>query len=420
MVPAVRAHLSATRATVALALAIVLAGCGSSVKGSPDAHATVGLTGDCPTTVAQTVSHVLEHVYREGVSSERTVIAERVIAGSVPLREAVERGDAAGDALAANALLKAGHITNLLVTRGGHTLANVGGPALAPLAGTLKGAAGMPIATYTTSVWADNGFLVEARGITGGSIALRASDHSIGGSLNLPPGPLPSKGTLTRGHVRYRFASFPAVSFPSGALRIYVLRSISSTAPLCGRSAEDTLVNTLRHTATQIYADETGARRQEEVERVQGNGPLLEAVARRDRVAAEAAIRALLNQHIVRMRVSAGGRVLADIGGPYVLAPVTAPLRLSGRTIGSVELSIQDDEGYKRLAGRLAGLRVLMYMNPAHPKLVKNSLGPEPGAVPTSGLYHYRGATFHVFTITAQAFPSGPLTIRVLVPIPYS
>jgi hypothetical protein len=421
MVSAVRAHLSATRAAATLVLAIVLTGCGSNVKGGPDAHATVALTGaDCPTTVTQTMSHVLERVYREGVSSERTVIAKRVIAGSVPLREAVERGDAAGVTLAAKALLQAGHMTNLLIARGGRTLASVGGPALAPLAGTLKGAAGTPIATYTTSVWADNGLLDEARGITGGLIALRASDHSIGGSLDLPPGPLPSEGTLTRGHVRYRFASFPATSFPSGALRIYVLRTISSTAPLCGRSSEDTLVNTLRHIANQIYAGETGVRRQEQVKRVQGNRPLLEAVARRDPVAAEAAIHVLLNQHVVRMRVSTGGRVLADVGGPYVLAPVTAPLRVGGRTIGRVELSIQDDEGYKRLAGRLAGLRVLMYMNPAHPTLVKNSLGPEPGAVPANGLYHYRGATFHVFTVHAQAFPSGPLAIRVLVPIPYS
>jgi len=38
-------------------------------------------------------------------------------------------------------------------------------------------------------------------------------------------------------------------------------------------------------------------------------------------------------------------------------------------------------------AGRLAGLRVLMYMNS---QLVKNSLGPSPGTVPPSGSYVYR------------------------------
>ncbi len=125
----------------------------------------------------------------------------------------------------------------------------------------------------------------------------------------------------------------------------------------------------------------------------------------------------LLNQHIVRLRVSAGGRLLSDVGGPYVLAPVTAPLRLNGRTIGSFVLSIQDDEGYKRLTGRLAGLNVLMYMGSS---LVKNSLGPSPGAVPDSGTYDYHGRTFRVYTLHARAFPSGPLKIHVLIPIPYS
>ena len=80
-------------------------------------------------------------------------------------------------------------------------------------------------------------------------------------------------------------------------------------------------------------------------------------------------------------------------------------------------LSIQDDEGYLRLAKRLVGLDVLMQMGS---QLVKNSLGPNPGRVPQSGLYHYRGHSFRVFTLAARSFPSGPLRISVLVPIPYS
>ncbi len=421
MVSLVRVHCSATSVSTALILTVALAGCGSSAKGGLDAHANTALaSADCPTTVLQTVGHVLERVYREGVSSERTLAAQHMIESSAPLREAVERGSAPAANAAAHALLKTGHVTNLLITRAGRTLIDLGGAALAPLQGTLTGAAGSPIATYTTSVWADSGFLDEARGVAEGLIALRAGGRNVGGSLKLPAGSLPNEGTLTRGHTAYRYTSFPAESFPAGALRVYVLRTVHSTASLCGRSSEDTLVNTLHRIASLIYAAESGARREEQVKRVQANRPLLEAVARRDPVATEAAIHVLLHQHVVRMRVIAGGRLLADVGGPYVLAPVTAPLRLGGRRVGSIELSIQDDEGYKRLAGRLAGMRVLMYMNPSHPTLVKNSLGPEPGTVPANGLYRYRGSTFHVFTVHAQAFPSGPLTIRVLVPIPYS
>jgi hypothetical protein len=53
-------------------------------------------------------------------------------------------------------------------------------------------------------------------------------------------------------------------------------------------------------------------------------------------------------------------------------------------------------------------------------KLVKNSLGPAPGAVAETGSYTYRGGLFRTFTLHASAFPSGPLLIRVLVPIPYT
>jgi hypothetical protein len=120
----------------------------------------------------------------------------------------------------------------------------------------------------------------------------------------------------------------------------------------------------------------------------------------------------------VRLRVSAAdGTLLDDNGGPFVLAPVRAPLRLGARRIGSIVVSIQDDEGYKRLVDRLVGLKVLMYMDPA--RLVKNSLGPSPGTVPAEGSYSYRGHSYRVFTVDAEAFPSGRLAIRVLVPIPY-
>ncbi len=220
------------------------------------------------------------------------------------------------------------------------------------------------------------------------------------------------------GHVGYRYTSFPAAIFPTGQpVRMYLLRSLASTAPLCGHSQQDTLVNTLSRVADNIYDGERGGRAIDEVRRVQRDQALLRAVAAREPVAATQAITTLLNQHIVRLRVSVDGRLLSDVGGPYVLAPVTAPLRLGGHTIGTFELSIQDDEGYRRLTKRLAGLDVLMYMGST---LVKNDLGPNPGTVPASGTYHYQGRTFRVYTLHAEAFPSGPLKIDVLIPIPYT
>ncbi len=432
MVSPVNTTSAAKRAAIVLTLlAMLAAGCGSSV-GSSAARASVeadpaapgSTSGSCATTVLSVLGDVATRVYNEGVASERTEVALRLIEHSIPLREAVERGDSQGARSAAAALLATGHLTNLTVLRGKQTLIDVGAAhALAPLHGSILSAKGVPIASFVTSVWTDSGFIEEMQGVAEGEVALREGSHPIAGSFVLPAGELPPAGTFTKQGIAYQYSSLAATAYPSGsAVRVYLLRPVRSTAGLCGRTDEDTLVNTLSRIAHLIYAGEGGSRALLQVHRVQQNAALLSAVANRDANATRLAIDTLLHQHIVRLRVSAGGHLLSDVGGPYVLAPVTAALRLHGKQIGNLVLSIQDDEGYLRLTRRLAGLHVLMYMNAnsSHPMLVKNSLGPNPGNVPASGSYQYRGHTFRVFTVHARSFPSGPLRISVLVPIPYS
>jgi hypothetical protein len=418
-------------AVAAVALSAALAGCGSS---SPATRAlalvgpqAVSAPSACSAAVLDTLSSVLQRVYREGVHGQRIGSAEYLIAHSTALGAAVESGDRPAAIAAAHELLATGHMTNLSITRDGQPFIAVGGGALAPLHGTITGAAGTPIASYLASVWADNGFLIEGEGITQGLVALRdgsssVGERSTGGARALGARTVPPEGSLTFAGVGYNYTSFPVEAYPSGGLRAYLLVPASTTLALCGRTRRDTIVRTLQRVAKLIYTGELGRSAQKQVQR---NQALLEAIANREPAATEAAIRALLNEHIVRLRVSAGGQLLSDVGGPYVLAPVRAPLRLDGRTIGSFVLSIQDDEGYLRLTRRLAGLDVLMYMKlgPGPQQLVKDSLGPMPGptlaAVPASGSYRYEGHSFRVFTVHAKAFPSGPLTVRVLVPMPY-
>ncbi len=418
---------SLQRVAVVCAVMLALAGCGSgAAKGDSDARAdTVVATAaaqttssTCASTVLSVLGDVALRVYREGVSSERTATALHLVMASRPLREAVERDDPQAARAAARALLATGHLTNLKVVRGGRTLAEVGAPhALAPLHGTIVGAGGGAIASFVTSVWAKDGLISEIDGIDSSQTALRTNGHNIAGAFALPAGTLPTQGPIAVHGVDYQYTSFPATAYPAGSLRVYVLRPIASTAALCGQTPQDTTVNTLTAVAKLIYAGEIGQRAQVQVRRVQHDRALLSAVANRDPAAARTAIEALLNQHIVRLRVNVGGTLLSDVGGPFVLAPLEAPLRLGGRTIGSLVLSIQDDEGYLRLTHRLAGLDVLMYMGP---RLVKNSLGPAPGTPPADGSYSYRGHAFRVFTLHVRAFPSGPLRIQVLVPIPYA
>jgi hypothetical protein len=415
----VRMPSHAARLTLLVALLSVLVGCGKSQSGTTSASAaSTGPPKSCQATVLDTLGHVARLIYLEGVSSERTLVAQRAISGSVALRQAVESGNAAATTSVARALVAEGRMTNLLViSSAGRTLADVGGAAIAPLPGTLLGAGGAPIGSYVTSVWSDTGYVTEASGVTEGKIALRVKHRNVAGTLSVPPGPLGSEGTVTVGGVPYQYSSFGGHVFPSGALRIYLLRTVASTEPLCGSTSEETTYNTLTRVAKLIYEGEAGGRTLPQIQRVQKNAALLGAVAQRDPAATKVAVEKLLNEHIVRLRVlDASGNLLSDVGGPYVLAPVSAPLTQAGHKIGSFVLSIQDDEGYLRLARRLAGLKVLMYMNS---QLVKNSLGPEPGSVPESGSYQYHGNNFSVYTLHATAFPSGPLTIHVLIPVPY-
>jgi hypothetical protein len=428
-------HGRLARRALALAiacLAVALAGCGADFDARPAAHVSadsvqppVSVSASCSTAVLQTLSGVAQRIYREGVFSERTASAEYLITHSAALRAAVESGDQTAARSAARALLSTGHMTNITVLDGSKTLVRLGGPALAPIHGTLMGASGAPIATYVASVWADDGFLTEAGGITEGLVSLLSRGRSVGGSPPLA-GTLAEEGALTRSGVAYAYTSFPAVAYPAGALRVYLLMPTASIATLCGRTAGDTVANTLERVAKLIYEGEVGLSAQAQIRRLQRNRPLLEAVAKREPEATRLAIDALLVQHVVRIRVTTHGQLLQDVGGPYVLGPVSAPLRLHGHQIGELSLSIQDDEGYLRLARRLAGLDVLMYMDPrsAHPLLVKDSLGPIAagpalGAVPVSGPYTYEKHPFRVFTVHAEAFPSGPLAIRVFAPVPY-
>jgi hypothetical protein len=434
MVHRVHTRLSAGRSLTrraagvlaALAVLVVVSGCGSNLRDGGDAHAEGAATGhaNCAATAMQALAAVATRVYREGIFSERTASAQHTISSSAALRTAVEAGNAHDARAAARALLATGQMTDLRVLAGGRVLAQVGGAAVAPLTGRLTSAAGKPIGSYQTSVWADSGLIAEINGIAGAQTVVRSvgstanAGRDIAGAVVLPGGELPAQGTLTRSGTAYQFASFAAAAYPAGdPLRLYLLRPVASTAALCGASVQETTYNTISHVAHLIYDGEAGKRTLTQVHRVQRNQPLLRAVARRDPTATRVAVEALLHEHVVRLRVSGGGRLLSDVGGPFVLAPVTAPLRVGGRTVGSFVMSIQDDEGYKRLAQRLAGLDVLMYMGP---RLVKSTLGPSPGAIPTSGPVSYRGKSFRAYTFTGKAFPSGPLRITVLIPIPYS
>src|SRR2546426_9459041 len=247
----------AARGATSIALLATLAGCGDAHKAPTSRLGLDASTPSTPTSCAgaalATLERVARRIYHQGVKSERTKIALRLIGRSVALREAVRTRDATAVRAAAQELVASHHLTNLRVVRDGRVLADVGAPqALTPLRGTIVASDGTQ-ASFTTSVWEVNGLLAETHGMTEASVVLREGSRDIAGSPRLPARALAPSGTVVLKGVRYRYTSFPIERFPDGAAREYLIRSADSTAALCGPTEQDTVVGVLTGIARRVY-----------------------------------------------------------------------------------------------------------------------------------------------------------------------
>lgn len=174
--------------------------------------------------------------------------------------------------------------------------------------------------------------------------------------------------------------------------------------------------------ATRIYDNElSSAEVFRDKRQVEGYAPLLSALASGNRAAVRGAVTSLVfsHTHVVRLRVSRGSEVLADVGGPEILAPVSGSLRLGGRTVGHYVLSVQDDLGYVKLETRFIGVPLVLREG-QHTVPVAGALNPGPSSLPALGPVAYRGNTYEAYSFSARAFPNGPLRISLLVPGPGS
>src|SRR5437660_7298847 len=93
----------------------------------------------------------------------------------------------------------------------------------------------------------------------------------------------------------------------------------ATPATPCGAGAAETLARTAGLVATRIYAGElSGEETRSDQRQVEGFNPLLSALAGGERGAARAAVTSLVfsHTHVVRLRVTQGSTVVADIGGP--------------------------------------------------------------------------------------------------------
>ena len=193
----------------------------------------------------------------------------------------------------------------------------------------------------------------------------------------------------------------------------------SSSAPCAGATASTSRAAGLA-VALRLAAGERGGTAVNRALRtIESDRVLAAAVAAGDAAAVRAEMLVLLfnHQHIVRIRVLRAGRVVDDVGGPLVLAPVRGLLRSGGRVVGSFVMSIQDDMGYRLLLSRLAGVHsVIAYRGRAVMRDV--ALSPSRLAAAVGGSVRAGSARYLVASLQVGRFPRGTLRVFVLVDSP--
>jgi hypothetical protein len=197
----------------------------------------------------------------------------------------------------------------------------------------------------------------------------------------------------------------------------------SAQPAACGPATTATLASLDAQFATNIYRGELGgSETQVDLRHVTAAPDLLAAVAAGNVKATLAAVRRIVYHpfwHIVRLRVlDASGTLLADFGGPYVIAPVTGVLRAGGRVVGTFVMSVQDDVGFTKLETRAVGDPLAIYLGG---RLVTSVGATFPKVEPAAGVpgaLVLGGAAYYAQTLVYDAFPTGTLDALLAVPAP--
>lgn len=367
-------------------------------------------SASCATTVADTLGTVAGRVYHEAATGGDVAQAVHRVVSSSALRSAIDSGNS-GAAAAALRELMLGQIVRVEVLRGGRVLAQAGsGIAIAPVRGSIPGTS----ATFVLSTQSDRSYLQVVHQVTGAQLLLLSGTRRLAGTISGSlPASVPGEGPLTIAGHSYQSFTLPGAVYPSGALRIALL--VPSATIACPGSGAQTRVETLGHVGELVYQEELHSPDVSATLRLlESSTAFRRAVAAGSAEATRAAIIGFFEQHIhvVRVRVTIGGRLLVDEGGPYVLAPVHGTVRSGGRVVGQFEMAIQDDAGYLKLAHLFTGAEVLMRTGA---RQAMGTLSPGPATVPDRGPVSYGGRSYEAYSFTGEAFPSGPLRISLLL-----
>jgi hypothetical protein len=220
------------------------------------------------------------------------------------------------------------------------------------------------------------------------------------------------------GHIATSLLAVAAIAAIAGLLIAGVSAGVHRRG--CGGATDATYLASAFAVARQIdIGEHDGNAVKQALHTIESDRLLTSAVAAGDLVAVRSEVLALVynHEHIVRLRVSSGGRVLDDFGGPLVLAPIRGVLRNDGALVGRFVMSIQDDAGYRKLAERLVGARVVITYRG---RTLMSDIAAPRGALPERGAVTLAGRRFLVASFADGRFPTGTLRISLLFAAPPS
>ncbi len=197
----------------------------------------------------------------------------------------------------------------------------------------------------------------------------------------------------------------------------------ASQGPPCGAASARTVASVYDRVARRIYEGEVHSREvRADIAHVTGSQELLSALASSNAQAAHKAVYSIVyapHWHIVRLRVTQNGRVLADVGGPYIIAPVSGPLTVGGKKVATYTMSVQDDVGYVKLVSRFIGAPIDLYGTPRPAgAFLMGTLKPAPSAVVDGTTVKVGAHAYFARVLHPTAFPKGKLQAAIFVPVP--
>ncbi len=197
---------------------------------------------------------------------------------------------------------------------------------------------------------------------------------------------------------------------------------VLAAVPPCGAATQARVGSDYQSAALAIYRGELDGREvQGDTKHVLASTALARSLAAADTAGVTAAITKIVYHrqwHIVRLRVLASsGKLVADVGGPSVIAPVRGEISYRGTTVGSFVMSVQDDVGYAKLVSRYTGLPIELYDRSAP---LVGELFPAaevPPQLPAAGSsLTVNGARYLARVYGVNAFPSGRSEVLLAVP----